>query len=111
MPTSNTILENILLSLDDNQAINTQVIDVKDQTTITDYMIITTGRSSRHTKAVAQKLMETLKSKNYPAVNCSGLETGEWVLIDFSECIVHVMQADTRDYYNLEGLWNNDSNN
>ncbi|MCW8399584.1 ribosome silencing factor [Legionella sp. PATHC038] len=105
MPDQNPILTKLLQLLDDNQAIDVKVIDVRNQTTITDYMIIASGRSSRHVKAIAQKMMEDMKASGSPAMNCTGLETGDWVLVDFSDFIVHVMQPEYRQYYNLEGLW------
>ncbi|HHF7374615.1 ribosome silencing factor [Legionella bozemanae] len=105
MSNQNPMLTKLLQLLDDNQAIDVKVIDVRKQTTITDYMIIASGRSSRHVKAISQKIMEDMKSAGSPAMNCTGLETGDWVLIDFSDFIIHVMQPEYRQYYNLEGLW------
>ncbi|AWN74474.1 ribosome silencing factor [Legionella anisa] len=105
MSDQNPMLTKLLQLLDDNQAIDVKVIDVRKQTTITDYMIIASGRSSRHVKAISQKIMEDMKSTGSPAMNCTGLETGDWVLIDFSDFIIHVMQPEYRQYYNLEGLW------
>lgn len=91
--------------LDDIQAIDVKTIDVSKQTSITDYMIICSGRSSRHVKAVAEHIAEHMKNAGTPALSKSGLNTGEWALVDFGYFIVHVMQADIRDFYNLEGLW------
>lgn len=105
MPDQNPMLPKILHALEDIQAIDIKVIDVRKQTTITDYMIIASGRASRHVKAVAQKVMEDMKAIGLPALNCTGLETGDWVLIDFGDFIVHVMQPESRQFYNLEGLW------
>ncbi|WP_131794726.1 ribosome silencing factor [Fluoribacter gormanii] len=105
MSDKNPILTKLLQLLDDNQGIDVKVIDVKKQTSITDYMIIASGRSSRHVKAIAQKIMEDMKAAGSPAMNCTGLETGDWVLIDFNDFIIHVMQPEYRQYYNLEGLW------
>ena len=105
MPDQNPMLAKLLQLLDDNQANDVKVIDVHEQTTITDYMIIASGRSSRHVKAIAQKTMEDMKLAGLPAMNCTGLESGDWVLIDFGDYIIHVMQPEYREYYNLEGLW------
>ncbi len=105
MSDQNSMLTKLLQLLDDNQAIDVKVIDVRKQTTITDYMIIASGRASRHVKAIAQKIMEDMKAVGSPAMNCTGLETGDWVLIDFGDFIIHVMQPEYRQYYNLEGLW------
>jgi ribosome-associated protein len=105
MSAQNPMLPKLLLSLEDIQAVDIKVIDVHKQTTITDYMIIASGRASRHVKAIAQKVMEDMKAAGLPALNCTGLETGDWALIDFGDFIVHVMQPESREFYNLEGLW------
>lgn len=99
------MLPKLILALEDIQAVDIKVIDVHKQTTITDYMIVASGRASRHVKAVAQKVMEDMKTAGMPALNCTGMETGDWVLVDFGDFIVHVMQPESRQFYNLEGLW------
>lgn len=106
MSAQHPMLPKLLHALDDIQATDIKVIDVHKQTTITDYMIIASGRASRHVKAIAQKVMEDMKAANVPTLHCTGLETGDWVLIDFGDVIVHVMQPESRQFYNLEGLWN-----
>jgi ribosome-associated protein len=105
MPDSKQMLSQILKSLEDIQAIDIKVLDVHEQTTITDYMIIASGRASRHVKAIAQKVMEDMKLAGLPSLNSSGVEHGDWALIDFGDFIVHVMQPESRQFYNLEGLW------
>ena len=105
MPDSKQMLPKILKSLDDMQAIDIKVIDVHEQTTITDYMIVASGRASRHVKAIAQKVMEDMKSQGLPPINASGVEYGDWALIDLGDFILHVMQPESRQFYNLEGLW------
>lgn len=99
---------NLILSvLDDNQAIDIKTIDVRGQTTVTDYMIIASGRSSRHVAAIANYLIENAKKQHLICLSVTGLETSEWVLVDFGDYIVHLFQPDIRAFYNLEGLWNN----
>lgn len=105
MHDKNTLLNTLIKALDDIQAIDVTVIDVSKHTSITDYMIICSGRSSRHVKAVANHVMEQMKDAGCPAMNQSGLEGGEWALVDFGDFIVHVMQPETRAIYNLESLW------
>lgn len=99
------MLNKVLVSLDDIQAIDVKVIDVRKQTTVTDYMVIASGRASRHVNAIAHKVMEDLKKAGFASISSTGLETGDWVLIDFGDIILHVMQPDSRQFYNLEGLW------
>ncbi len=99
------MLTQLLKILDDMKAIDVKIMDVRKQTTITDYMIIASGRSSRHVKATAQTLVEEMKHSGFPALHSTGFESCDWILIDFGDIIVHVMQAESRQYYNLEGLW------
>lgn len=105
MAKKNSILNKILSELDDMKAQDVVVIDVKKQTTITDYMIICSGGSSRHVKAIADNLIQNLKTTGIHAISKSGVDLGEWALIDFGDFIVHIMQNDIRSFYNIEGLW------
>lgn len=105
MPDSKQMLPKILKSLEDIQAIDVKVLDVHEQTTVTDYMIIASGRASRHVKAIAQKVMEDMKLAGLPALNSTGLEQGDWALIDLGDFVLHIMQPESRHFYNLEGLW------
>ncbi|RUR19742.1 ribosome silencing factor [Legionella sp. km535] len=105
MSAQNLMLNTLLKSLEDIQAIDVKVIDVHKQTTITDYMIIASGRASRHVKAIAQKVMEDMKLSGLPPLSSTGIESGDWALIDFGDFILHVMQPESRQFYNLEGLW------
>lgn len=105
MPELPAQLNQLLLTLDDSQAIDVTVIDVKNQTTVTDYMIVATGRSSRHVKAIAETAMEKMKGSGQSILGAHGLESGDWALIDFGDYVLHVMQPDSRSFYNLEGLW------
>lgn len=105
MSEQNPMLQKLLHSLEDIQAVDITVIDVRQQTSITDYMIIASGRASRHVKAIAQKVMDDMKSAGLPALSSTGMELGDWALVDFGDFILHVMQPESRQFYNLEGLW------
>ncbi len=105
MSHNTTELNTLQSILEDIQAIDVTVIDVKKHTPITDYMIICSGRSSRHVRSIAEYTMEHMKSKGIPSINHTGLENGDWALVDFGDFIVHVMQPSVREFYNLEGLW------
>ena len=107
MSDESPFLKQLLQALEDIQAIDVKVIDVRDHTTITDYMIVCSGRSSRHVKAVAQHIMDNLKVAGLPSIGNSGLESGDWALIDFGDFVVHVMQPESRAFYNIEALWQN----
>ncbi|MCH9689069.1 MAG: ribosome silencing factor [Gammaproteobacteria bacterium] len=101
----NLRLETLLKSLEDNQAIDIEVINVREQTSVTDFMIVCTGRASRHLRALAEHLMTDMKQAGWPALSKHGLDDGEWALVDFGEFVVHIMQASSHDFYNLEALW------
>ena len=91
--------------LDDAKAQNIQVLDVRKISSIADFMIVATGTSTRHVSAVAGNLVDTLKPEGIRAWGIEGEDTGEWVLVDFGDVIVHIMLADTREFYQLEKLW------
>jgi ribosome-associated protein len=107
MHDKNPLLKKLLKALDDIQAIDVKVIDVSQHTTITDFMVICSGRSSRHVKAIAEQVMEQMKPAGLPALSCNGLAGGDWALVDFGDFVLHVMQPESRAFYNLEGLWQN----
>lgn len=105
MPDMNTELNTLQRILDDIQAIDINIIDVKAHTAITDYMVVCSGRSSRHVRSIAEYAMEQMKAAHIRPIHSTGLENGEWVLVDFGDFILHVFQPSTREFYNLEGLW------
>ncbi|OGV50440.1 MAG: ribosome silencing factor [Legionellales bacterium RIFCSPHIGHO2_12_FULL_42_9] len=100
-------IEQLVDVLNEIQASDITVIDVSKQTSVTDYMIICSGRSSRHVKAIGETVLEKNKQRGQPPLGSHGLETGDWVLIDLGDCILHIMQHEVRAHYNLEGLWHN----
>jgi ribosome-associated protein len=70
-----------------------------------DFLVIMTGRSDRHAQALAQGIEEALKSKGVRPMAVEGLPHGSWVLMDFGDVVVHVFQDETRQLYDIEGLW------
>ena len=99
------LLRTTLAALEELKAEDVNVIDVRDQTDITDCMIIASGRSSRHVSAVAENVVQRAKQAGHQPMGVEGLREGQWVLIDLCDVIVHVMQPDARDFYQLEKLW------
>ncbi len=103
--TKNTLTETIIQTMEDMKAVDVMVLDVGKMTTITDQMIIATGTSSLHVKAIAKKILEEAKQKGFTTIGTEGMEQGQWVLIDFGDAIAHIMHPDSRNYYQLEKLW------
>lgn len=95
----------IVDSLEDIKAFDITVIDVREKTTIADFMIIASANSNRQTKALARHLKDKLKEIGKNINNIEGDSDGEWVLVDLDDVLVHIMLPTSRAYYNLEQLW------
>lgn len=91
--------------LEDSKARDIRTFNVKDMTSVTDYMIVSSGTSSRHVRSIASRLVDALREQGVRPLGSEGEEHGEWILIDYGDVVVHVMQSDTRDFYQLERLW------
>lgn len=92
-------------TLDALKAVDIRVLDVRKQTTITDYMIVAGGTSVRQVKALARRLVEASKHAGIQPLGVEGADVGEWVLVDLGDVVVHAMLRETRDFYQLEKLW------
>lgn len=92
-------------SLEHAKAHDVVTLDVRGKTTLTDFIVIATGTSSRHVQAVADRVVEEVKRAHGEVLGVEGREDGEWVLLDFGDAVVHVMQRETRRFYDLEQLW------
>ena len=80
-------------------------LDVRELTDVMDTLIIASGTSSRHTRSLAENLVEETKKSGFASRGIEGLESGDWVLVDYGDTVVHVMQDEARKYYELEKLW------
>jgi ribosome-associated protein len=95
----------ILQSLDDDQAVETVSIPLAGKSTIADYMVIASGRSSRQVSSMASKLAEKVKAQTGQSPKMEGLAAADWVLIDAGDVIVHLFRPEVRSFYNLERMW------
>ena len=107
-PDADETLNLILSRLDDMKAEDTVTIDLRGKSSITDYMIVTTGRANRHVGAIAENVAKGLKENGAPAPHIEGLANCDWVLIDSGDVIVHVFRPEVREFYNLEKMWASD---
>jgi ribosome-associated protein len=95
----------VLQSLDDNQAQDIVTIDLAGKSTIAEFMVIASGRSTRQVAAMAQKLGERLKHGGFGHSRIEGLPAADWVLVDAGGVIVHLFRPEVRSFYNLERMW------
>ena len=102
---SDRLLEIVLTALDDMKGVDVRVIDVRDLTSITDRMVIVSGTSTRHVKALAENVALQAKQHGYQPLGIEGENTAEWVLVDLADVVVHIMMPEIRDFYALEKLW------
>lgn len=102
---SEALLARILSSLEEDKAEDIVQIDLHGKTSFGDYMIVCTGRSSRQVSALAEKLVARVKRDIGVPCRIEGKDTGDWVLIDTGDVIVHVFRPEVRDFYQLEEMW------
>ena len=95
----------VVAALEEIKARDIEVLDVRKITTLFDRMIIASGDSSRQTKAIANNVAEKVKAAGGSVYGLEGEGTGEWILVDLGDVLVHVMQSASRAHYNLEELW------
>tara|TARA_Y100000590_G_scaffold237668_1_gene267433 strand:+ start:195 stop:551 length:357 start_codon:yes stop_codon:yes gene_type:complete len=96
------VVENIL---SDNKALEITSINLKDKTSIADFMIIASGNSSRHIQALSEILLEELKKKGIDNCRLEGRDSADWKLIDAIDIIIHIFHPEKRKFYDLEKMW------
>ena len=109
-PVNNSMQGDALLSvaqgaLDDLKAVEPVVLDVRSLSSVMDYLIVASGTSSRHVKSLADNVLMKAKDQGVRPLGVEGERAGEWVLVDFGDVVVHVMQPAARSFYDLERLW------
>ena len=102
---SDELLEFVVKQIDDLKARDIVKLDVREKSTITDYMVVCSGNSKRHVQSIGDNVYLGAKNANIEVIGVEGKDTGEWVLVDLGNVVCHVMQESTRDFYQLEKLW------
>ncbi|MDK3016675.1 ribosome silencing factor [Pseudodonghicola flavimaris] len=105
LPSSDAQLARILSSLEDDKAEDIVQVDLRGRSSIGDYMVIASGRSTRQVAAIAEKLVERLKRDCGIVAKVEGKDIGDWVLIDTGDVIVHLFRPEVREFYQLEKMW------
>ncbi|WP_174803114.1 ribosome silencing factor [Martelella limonii] len=98
-------LATVLASLEDSKAEDIVTIDIRGKSALGDHMVVVSGRSSRHVMAICDHLVKDIKHSGTDAPKVEGQETGDWVLIDSGDVIVHVFRPEVREFYNIEKMW------
>ena len=107
--TSEALLTAILSSLTDDKGEDIVQIDLRGKSSIGDYMVIASGRSTRQVSSMSEKLSQRLKDEFGLSARIEGKDAGDWVLIDTGDVIVHVFRPEVREFYQLEKMWATDN--
>jgi len=102
---SDTLLNCIIKSLSENKAEDITTIDLRGRTSIGDFMVVASGRSTRQVSSISQKLVDILKKDLGKLSKVEGKDAGDWVLIDTGDIIVHVFRPEVREFYQIEKMW------
>ena len=101
----NSMIDLVLKSLDDAKAEQTVSIDITGKSSLTDHMVVTSGRSNRHVSAVADQVVRALRDAGFGKPRVEGLPHADWVLVDAGDVIVHIFRPEVREFYNIEKMW------
>jgi ribosome-associated protein len=99
------MIDIVLQSLDDAKAEQTVAIDITGKSSLSDHMVVTSGRSNRHVSAVADQVVKALREHGFGKPRVEGLPHADWVLVDGGDVIVHIFRPEVREFYNLEKMW------
>lgn len=95
----------VLGALEEMKAVDVQTLDVRGRSSFTDVMVVASGTSNRHVKAVADNVVRRAKEQGIKPLGIEGEQGAEWILVDLGDVVVHVMQPQIRSFYNIEKLW------
>ncbi len=104
-PASKTVTTVVLAALDELKGVDVRCLDVRDQTPITDSIVIASGTSQRHVQSLAERVQERAREAGIRPLGVEGERGADWFLVDLGDVVVHVMSREKRDFYNLEKLW------
>jgi ribosome-associated protein len=104
-PDAEETLRIVLARLDDMKAEDTTSIDLRKDSVIADYLVVTSGRSNRHVGSVADRVLEDLRNAGLSGIRVEGMRQCDWVLLDAGDVIVHIFRPEVRAFYNLEKMW------
>ena len=107
MVSTSSIKKQVIEALEDIKAFDIVSLDVKKQTSISDFMVVASASSTRQAKALARNIKDKMNSAGIDIIGIEGESEGDWVLVDLGDIIVHIMTPTTRAYFNLEELWSN----
>lgn len=93
------------LAADEKKARELRILDIRSISTVADYFVICSGTSSTHVRSIADNVEEQLEKRGLRKHHMEGYQNGRWILLDFGEVVIHVMQEDERSFYSLEHLW------
>lgn len=99
------LIDKVQTILEDMKARDLVLLDVKGKSSVTDYMLIVSGTSRRHVVSMADEVMQKVKAEGVRPLGTEGQESGDWILVDLGDLVVHVMMPDARSFYDLERLW------
>ena len=103
--TQNEMIKTIVEAMDSKKADNIQAIGIKDLTIIAEYFVIASGNSTTQTKAIADEVEYKLSQKGVKPTRTEGFNGANWIILDYSDIVVHIFYKETRDFYSLERLW------
>jgi ribosome-associated protein len=102
---SEALLAHVLEWLDEAKAEKVVTIEIRNKSSLGDYMVIASGRSDRHVGAVAEQIQRKLKEGGHGKARIEGQASCDWVIVDIGDIIVHVFRPEVREFYNLEKMW------